>query len=148
MRSFSAGRAKRKRAKPPPESDEARFLMERPAARPQDAITHAARRAPRNVVEGAEDRRNVWLTKPRRRQAQRGMGGGHHVHPLAVGAYAYLVVVLDWHSRYVLAWELSNTLDAVFCVRLGNAGTQPAGNLQHRPRRPVRLLLAWADAPS
>jgi putative transposase len=33
------------------------------------------------------------------------------------GGYAYLCAVLDWHSRYVLAWELSNTLDASFCVR-------------------------------
>ena len=28
----------------------------------------------------------------------------------------YLVAVMDWYSRYVLAWELSNTLDAGFCV--------------------------------
>ena len=28
----------------------------------------------------------------------------------------YLTVVMDWHSRYVLSWELSNTLDAAFCV--------------------------------
>jgi putative transposase len=27
-----------------------------------------------------------------------------------------LVVVMDWFSRYVLAWELSNTLDVGFCV--------------------------------
>src|SRR5690606_36970318 len=33
------------------------------------------------------------------------------------GGYAYLCAVIDWHSRYVLAWELSNTLDASFCVR-------------------------------
>jgi putative transposase len=33
------------------------------------------------------------------------------------GGYAYLCAVIDWHSRYVLAWELSNTLDANFCVR-------------------------------
>lgn len=33
------------------------------------------------------------------------------------GGYAYLCAVIDWHSRYVLAWELSNTLDAAFCVR-------------------------------
>ena len=33
------------------------------------------------------------------------------------GGYAYLCVVIDWYSRYVLAWELSNTLDASFCVR-------------------------------
>ena len=28
----------------------------------------------------------------------------------------YLVAILDWHSRYVLAWKLSNTLDAGFFV--------------------------------
>jgi putative transposase len=32
------------------------------------------------------------------------------------GGFVYLVAILDWHSRYVLAWELSNTLDAGFCV--------------------------------
>lgn len=30
--------------------------------------------------------------------------------------FLYLVAVLDWFSRYVLAWELSNTLEATFCV--------------------------------
>lgn len=33
------------------------------------------------------------------------------------GGYAYLTAVIDWHSRYVLSWELSNTLDASFCIR-------------------------------
>jgi len=33
------------------------------------------------------------------------------------GGYVYLCAVIDWHSRCVLAWELSNTLDASFCVR-------------------------------
>jgi putative transposase len=35
--------------------------------------------------------------------------------PLRRG-FMYLVAVLDWHSRYVLSWELSNTLDSSFCV--------------------------------
>ncbi len=30
--------------------------------------------------------------------------------------FVYLVAVLDWFSRYVLAWELSSTLDVTFCV--------------------------------
>ena len=30
--------------------------------------------------------------------------------------FAYLVAVMDWFTRCVLAWELSNTLDATFCV--------------------------------
>ena len=28
----------------------------------------------------------------------------------------YLAAVMDWHSRYVLSWELSNSLDSEFCV--------------------------------
>jgi putative transposase len=29
----------------------------------------------------------------------------------------YLVAILDWFSRYVLAWNISNTLDGYFCVQ-------------------------------
>ena len=28
----------------------------------------------------------------------------------------YLAAVIDWHSRYVLAWELSSTMESMFCV--------------------------------
>jgi len=35
--------------------------------------------------------------------------------PMASG-FMYLVAVMDWWSRYVLAWRLSNTLEAAFCV--------------------------------
>ena len=35
--------------------------------------------------------------------------------PLAKG-FIYLVAIMDWHSRAVLAWRLSNTLHADFCV--------------------------------
>jgi len=30
--------------------------------------------------------------------------------------FAYLVAVIDWFSRYVLSWRLSNTLESSFCV--------------------------------
>lgn len=32
------------------------------------------------------------------------------------GGFVYLVAILDWFSRYVLSWELSNTLDRAFCL--------------------------------
>jgi len=35
--------------------------------------------------------------------------------PLANG-FMYLTAVIDWFSRYVLTWRLSNTLDSLFCV--------------------------------
>ena len=31
--------------------------------------------------------------------------------------FMYLTAVMDWYSRYVLSWELSNTLESGFCVR-------------------------------
>ena len=30
--------------------------------------------------------------------------------------FMYLVAILDWFSRYVVAWQLSNTLDGRFCL--------------------------------
>jgi putative transposase len=36
--------------------------------------------------------------------------------PLAHG-FMYLVAIIDWFSRYVLAWQLSNTLDGDFCLQ-------------------------------
>jgi putative transposase len=30
--------------------------------------------------------------------------------------FVYLVAIMDWYSRTVLAWQLSNTMDASFCV--------------------------------
>lgn len=35
--------------------------------------------------------------------------------PMAHG-FAYLVAIIDWYSRRVLAWRLSNTLETSFCV--------------------------------
>ena len=32
------------------------------------------------------------------------------------GGFVYLVAVMDWYSRKVLSWEVSNTMDDSFCV--------------------------------
>jgi putative transposase len=33
-----------------------------------------------------------------------------------LSGFIYLVAIMDWHSRYVLAWEVSNTLESSFCI--------------------------------
>jgi len=48
--------------------------------------------------------------------------------PMAKG-FLYLVVIMDWFSRAVLAWRLSNTLDADFCVE----ALEEALSRYHRP---------------
>lgn len=40
--------------------------------------------------------------------------------PMAKG-FMYLVAVMDWWSRYVVAWELSNSLESEFCIRAWTA---------------------------
>jgi len=39
----------------------------------------------------------------------------HRYIPLRRG-FLYMVVIMDWFSRKVLSWRLSNTMDAYFCV--------------------------------
>lgn len=36
--------------------------------------------------------------------------------PMAKG-HVYLVAIMDWHSKAVLSWEISSSMDAGFCVR-------------------------------
>lgn len=47
--------------------------------------------------------------------------------PMAYG-FAYLVAIIDWYSRRVLAWQLSNTLETTFCLDAVNEA------LRHFPR--------------
>lgn len=38
--------------------------------------------------------------------------------------FLYLVAVIDWFSRYVLSWQLSNTLEGLFCLEALKAALQ------------------------
>lgn len=41
--------------------------------------------------------------------------------------FVYLVAIIDWYSRKVLAWQLSNTLDSTFCVECLESSLQTYG---------------------
>ena len=36
--------------------------------------------------------------------------------PMSNG-FLYLCAIVDWYSRYILSWEISNTLTTDFCVK-------------------------------
>lgn len=44
--------------------------------------------------------------------------------------FMYLTAVIDWYSRYILAWQLSNTQDGYFC----RLALEQALALVHHPR--------------
>jgi len=48
--------------------------------------------------------------------------------PMAKG-FMYLFAIIDWYSRKVLAWELSNTLDTTFCLRTLNRAVETSGTV-------------------
>ena len=74
--------------------------------------------------------------------------------PMARG-FLYLVVVMDWVSRYVLAWRLSNLLDASFCVEALEEALSQGGRRSSTPTRaassPVMtssMCCAFTELPS
>ena len=42
------------------------------------------------------------------------------------GTFLYLVAILDWYSRYVVSWKLSDTLEAGFCIENLNSALKTA----------------------
>ena len=83
--------------------------------------------------------RTMGLAAIYRRPRTSNPGPGHKVYPYLLGGmeitqpnqvwaadityipmargFLYLVAIMDWYSRYVVAWKLSNTLDADFCLK-------------------------------
>jgi len=74
------------------------------------------KRRPRTSQPGAGHKiypyllRNVEITRP-----DQVWSSDITYIPMRQGFF-YLTAVIDWHSRYVLAWRLSNTLDGSFCL--------------------------------
>jgi putative transposase len=62
--------------------------------------------------------------------------------PIGLG-FLYLLAIIEWASRAVLAWRLSNTMDIAFCVdALDAALTRLAG-----PRSPIPTRAHSSPAP-
>jgi putative transposase len=75
---------------------------------PKTSVPHPAHRVYPYLLKGLAIERadQVWCTDITYIPVQRG--------------FLYLVAIMDWASRHVLAWRLSNTMDAGFCVEALN----------------------------
>ena len=101
-----------------------------------EELTERGQSVNRKRVQRLMRQMGIRALYPRQRTSQ--PGKGHTIHPyllrnlviecpnqvwasdityipMAKG-FMYLVVILDWHSRRVLAWRLSNTLETDFCL--------------------------------
>ncbi len=61
--------------------------------------------------------------------------------------FLYLVAIMDWHTRKVLAWRISNTLEAGFCVEALNAAMHKFGppEIMNTDQGSRFTSFAWTD---
>lgn len=62
-------------------------------------------------------------------------------------AFLYLVAIMDWHTRMVLSWRISNTLDADFCVDALNEAIYRFGppDIMNSDQGSQFTSFAWTD---
>ena len=104
--------------------------------RMRDALEDRGHKVNRKRIQRLMRQMGLRALYPRRRTSQ--PGKGHKIYPyllrdlsieranqvwatdicylpMAKG-FMYLVAIMDWHSRRVLSWRVSNTLDTDFCI--------------------------------
>jgi putative transposase len=61
--------------------------------------------------------------------------------------FLYLVAIMDWHTRKVLAWRISNTLEAEFCVDALNEAIHKFGQpeIMNTDQGSQFTSFAWTD---
>ncbi len=89
--------------------------LEAVAPKPRTSLPNAAHRKYPYLLRGLEvDRADqVWCADITFIPLHRG--------------FAYLVAIMDWHTRAVLSWRISNTLDTSFCLEALEEALEVAG---------------------
>ena len=66
--------------------------------------------------------------------------------PMRYG-FLYLVAIMDWHTRKVLAWRISNTLEANFCIKALNEAIHKFGppEIMNTDQGSQLTSFAWTD---
>lgn len=71
---------------------------------------------PRLSLPGDNVRRYPYLLKNLKLDAPNQVWSTDITYLRMPHGFLYLVAIIDWFSRYVLAWQVSNTLDVYFCL--------------------------------
>jgi putative transposase len=73
---------------------------------------------PKTTEVASEHRKYPYLLRDRQVQKADEVWAADITYIPMVSGFMYLVAVIDWYSRYVLAWRLSNSLESSFCVEV------------------------------
>ena len=86
-------------------------------------------RAPRTSLPGKGDEHKVYpyLLRERKVKAPDEVWCTDITYIPMERGHAYLVAIMDWHTRAVISWRLSNTLDTRFCLEAFDEAVRVAG---------------------
>ena len=115
---------------------------------------------PKTSGPSAQHRVYPYLLRGRRIDRPNHVWAADITYILMARGFLYLVAVMDWCSRYVLAWRLSNTMDTSFCLealedalRRGRPGSSTPTRERNSPVRrsaaswkPLACESAWTAA--
>lgn len=66
--------------------------------------------------EGKQEKKYPYLLKGMLIEEVNKVWGADITYVRLMEGFLYLVAIIDWYSRYVIAWRLSNSMDIAFCL--------------------------------
>jgi len=72
---------------------------------------------PRTSIPNKEHLKYPYLLKDKQIQKSNEVWSTDITYIKTKKGYLYLAAVIDWHSRYILSWELSTTMEKEFCIQ-------------------------------
>lgn len=88
---------------------------------------HTVYRAPRTSIPAPGDERFPYLLRDLEIKRPNQVWAADITYIPMRGGFLYLVAVVDWYSRKVLAWRLSSTMESEFCVEALRDAIRRAG---------------------
>jgi putative transposase len=72
--------------------------------------------APKTSYRSSEHKKYPYLLKNLKIDSIDHVWAADITYIPTIDGYLYLVAIIDWHSRFILSWRLSNSLESDFCV--------------------------------
>lgn len=72
--------------------------------------------APKTTVRSLKHKKYPYLLKNLQIDRSNQVWAADITYIPTLEGYLYLVAIIDWHSRFILSWRLSNNLETDFCV--------------------------------
>lgn len=72
--------------------------------------------APKTTIENKEHKKYPYLLRGMEINAPNQVWSTDLTYIRMRHGFVYLMAIIDWHSRYVIDWELNTTMEAEFCV--------------------------------